>query len=100
MTKTGYTDEDDEYYEEAEEGQNGKRKFRPGDVVIVEDMPFHDRNGSKTRPAVVLSSYHHNQARQDRGGCKYIQSSGSRPVGSEYRSLAGSRTENAVQSGL
>jgi|GEM_PF-514969 mRNA interferase MazF len=44
--------------------KNEKRKFRPGDVVIVE-LPFRQKPGSKTRPAVVVSSEYHNQARQD-----------------------------------
>jgi mRNA-degrading endonuclease toxin of MazEF toxin-antitoxin module len=43
---------------------NGKRDFQPGDVVIA-DLPFRQKPGSKARPAVVLSSLHHNRVRQD-----------------------------------
>ena len=34
-------------------------------MVIVKGMEYHDRQGAKSRPAVVLSSHQHNQARQD-----------------------------------
>jgi mRNA-degrading endonuclease toxin of MazEF toxin-antitoxin module len=42
-----------------------KRGFKPGDVVIVRNVPFHDKLGAKTRPMLVLSSGYHNQVRQD-----------------------------------
>jgi mRNA-degrading endonuclease toxin of MazEF toxin-antitoxin module len=45
--------------------ETGKRDFKPGDVVVVKNMDFHDRPGCKSRPTVVLSSLYHNQVRQD-----------------------------------
>nr|WP_255419839.1 type II toxin-antitoxin system PemK/MazF family toxin [Moorella sp. Hama-1] len=38
--------------------------FKPGDVVIAE-IPYADKEGGKARPALVLSSYEHNQTRRD-----------------------------------
>jgi len=45
--------------------ETGKRDFKPGDVVVVKNMDFHDRPGCKSRPTVALSSLYHNQVRQD-----------------------------------
>jgi len=45
--------------------ETGKRDFKPGDVVVVKNMDFHDRPGCKSRPTVAPSSLYHNQVRQD-----------------------------------
>ena len=41
-----------------------KRDFEPGDVVIA-DIPYRQKPGSKARPTVVISSQCHNSVRQD-----------------------------------
>jgi mRNA-degrading endonuclease toxin of MazEF toxin-antitoxin module len=54
---------------------NGKRVFKPGDVVIAE-LPFRQEAGSKKRPAVVISSQYHNSVRQD----LVVASTSSKPI--------------------
>lgn len=44
--------------------KNGKSGFKPGDVITSE-IPYSGKDGSKTRPLVVLSSCEHNRTRQD-----------------------------------
>ena len=44
----GYTEEDDEWYPTRKlrkSSGNGERGLRPGDVVIVKSMEYHDRHG-------------------------------------------------------
>ncbi len=51
--------------------QSGRMNLRPGDVVVARNMRFRLKDGFKSRPVVVMSGHHHNQAKKRCCSCRH-----------------------------
>jgi hypothetical protein len=61
----------------------------PGDVVIARNIPFRQKDGFKSRPVVVLSGHHHNQAKKRCCGCRHVKNKTNACNGLQFSDRAG-----------